>query len=164
MLIYCDTNRNICSLLGSTNFEFGTKRLTVKLVLRGNQMDPRNIVLLDMWPHKRGSFHINISMSGQENWPLKTGDCLIEMTAWAGLIVYWCYYCVSETFRQIFLKFSFGYQLYFPKLNDHVTIHRSLRKYTWNGFKLWFKLFIEISLHVLQYFYKGRNNVCLVLQ
>ena len=34
-------------------------------------------------PFKRGSIHIKFSMTGQEQ-----GNCLIEVTAWAGLGVY----------------------------------------------------------------------------
>jgi hypothetical protein len=28
---------------------------------------------------------MNCSMTGQEWWPFNIGDCLIELTAWAGL-------------------------------------------------------------------------------
>jgi hypothetical protein len=29
---------------------------------------------------------MNVSMTGQEKRPLNTGDCLIEVTSWAGLL------------------------------------------------------------------------------
>jgi hypothetical protein len=31
---------------------------------------------------------MNFSMTEQEKWPFNTGDCSIEVTAWAGLTVY----------------------------------------------------------------------------
>ena len=41
-----------------------------------------------MWPLKRGTIHIECSMTGQEKkWLFNTGDCLIEVTVWAGLTV-----------------------------------------------------------------------------
>ena len=39
-------------------------------------------------PPKRGSIHMKFSMTGQENGAFITGDCLIEVTAWADLTVH----------------------------------------------------------------------------
>jgi hypothetical protein len=33
---------------------------------------------------------MNVSMTGQEKRPLNTGDCLIEVTSWAGFTVITC--------------------------------------------------------------------------
>jgi hypothetical protein len=34
---------------------------------------------------------MKFSMTGQEKCPFNTGDCLIEVTAWAGLTVHQCH-------------------------------------------------------------------------
>ena len=78
------------------------ERHIVKPVLRGHLWKKENMVLQDRWSLKRGSNHMNFSMTGQEMWPFNTGDCFIEVTTWAGLTVYTC--CViynnrSQSFR-----------------------------------------------------------------
>jgi hypothetical protein len=85
-----------CSYCWETNI--------VKPVLRGHLWKKENMVLQDRWSLKRGSNHMNFSMTGQEMWPFNTGDCFIEVTTWAGLTVYTC--CViynnrSQSFRNI---------------------------------------------------------------
>ena len=42
-----------------------------------------------MWPLKRGSNHKKIVYDRTRKWwPFNTGDCLLEVTTWAGLTVY----------------------------------------------------------------------------
>jgi hypothetical protein len=39
-------------------------------------------VLRESWPLKRGSIHMELSMTGQKKWwPFNTGDCLIRVIA-----------------------------------------------------------------------------------
>ena len=39
-----------------------------------------------MWPLKRGWIYMKFTMT-RKKWPFNTGDCLIEVTSWAGLTV-----------------------------------------------------------------------------
>ena len=71
---------------------------TVEPVLRGCHGDKEKVALyfLDRWSLKRASFYMKSSMTGQEKeWPFNTGDCLIEVTAWASLTVYQRLYTYS---------------------------------------------------------------------
>jgi hypothetical protein len=49
---------------------------SVKTVLRGHTWDNEEVVLQDRWPLKRGSIHMDFSMTGQE-----ICDLLIQVTA-----------------------------------------------------------------------------------
>jgi hypothetical protein len=49
---------------------------TVKPILRGHPWEKENMALSDRWPLKRGSIHMNFSMTGQEKC-----DLLIQVTA-----------------------------------------------------------------------------------
>ena len=61
---------------------------TIKPVLRGHLWDKEKLSLEDMWPLNSGSIDMKFSMTGQKRWPLNTGDCLTEVTSWAGLTLY----------------------------------------------------------------------------
>ena len=49
---------------------------TEKPVLRGLLWDKENVVFEEGWPLKRGSIHMNVSMTGKEK-----GNILIQVTA-----------------------------------------------------------------------------------
>jgi hypothetical protein len=56
----------------------------------------------DRWPLKRGSMHMKFSMTGQEKgWPFNIDDCLIEVTAWAGLTVAMLYHLLPGIKRTV---------------------------------------------------------------
>jgi len=62
----------------------------VKPVLKGHLWDKEKVIIQDRWPLKSGySYEIFHDMT-RKMWPFNTGDCLIEVTAWAGFTVLLC--------------------------------------------------------------------------
>jgi hypothetical protein len=64
----------------------------VKSVLRSHLWEIKNGLLRRTGDLKKGSIHMKFSMTGQDKSGLfNTGDCLIQVTTWAGLTVC-CFY------------------------------------------------------------------------
>ena len=60
---------------------------TVKPVLRGHLWSKEKVTSEDRWPLKRDSIYMKFSDRTRKRWPFNTGDCLLEVTALAGLTV-----------------------------------------------------------------------------
>ena len=109
-------------------------------------------------PLERGSIHIKLFMTGQKKDDFYTGDCLIEVTSWAGLVVYWQHYFIillpykeNKIFLhiEIILKLSYLLLNIFPliSLSDIVSIN--LVTWYWN---------LSVSVHQVHYDITDKNK------